>query len=125
MQVGKKTLMKIAAKGAGLPALEEAPLEGPVACIFSFGDPLTGAQIAFKFGKDHPQVAILGGVFDGKLLSKQEAMAMATMPSREVLLATFAMMLRSPLVQFASMCSAPLSGFARSMGELAKKKPAS
>jgi large subunit ribosomal protein L10 len=122
MKVGKKTLMRIAAKECGLPEIPEEKLEGPVACIFSFGDPLSGAQIAFRFGKDHAQVKLIGGIFEGKLLSKEETIEIARMPSREQLLAIFATMLRSPLVSFASMCNAPLSAFARGLSELTKKK---
>ncbi len=121
MKVAKKTLMAIAAKEAALPVMEEDKLDGPVACIFSFQDPLSGAQVAFKFSKDHPQITFLGGMFEGKLLSKQEAMALATIPSRQVLLAIFAGMIRSPLTKFASMCNNPLTGFARALKELEKK----
>lgn len=122
MKVGKKTLICIAAKEAGLPTIEDDTLDGPVSCIFSFGDPLSGAQIAFKFAKDHDKVALIGGIFDGKILTRKETIELAKMSNREVLLATFMSMLRSPLVQFASMCNSPLVGFTRAMSELAKKK---
>ena len=122
MKVAKKTLMKIAAKEKSLPELPDALMDGPVACIFSYADPLTGAQVAFKFGKDHPQVTFLGGIFEGKLLSQADAKALAQIPSRLVLLAIFAGMVRSPLQTFAGMCSSPLSGFARAVAEIAKKK---
>lgn len=122
MKVGKKTLMSIAAKDQGLPALLTLNLSGPVACIFSFADPLSGAQIAFKFSKDHQQVALIGGIFDGKVLSKEEAIAFAKIPGRMELFAQFASMLRAPLCQFASMCNAPLTGFARALSELSQKK---
>lgn len=124
MKVAKKTLMRLAAKDAKLPDISEKNLTGPIACIFSFADPLSGAQVAFKFAKDHAQVKLIGGIFDGKLLTKEEAMDMARMPGREQLLAMFATMLRSPLVSFASMCSSPLTGMARGLSELAKKKNA-
>jgi ribosomal protein L10 len=67
-------------------------------------------------------VKLIGGIFEGKLLSKEETIEIARMPSREQLLAIFATMLRSPLVSFASMCNAPLSAFARGLSELTKKK---
>jgi len=121
MRVAKKTLLKIAVKEAGMPDFDADILEGPVSCIFSFQDPLSGAQTAFKFGKDHDQVKILGGFFDGKMLSKEEAVELAKMPSRAQLLATFASMLRSPLVTFTGQCASPLSGFARALSELAEK----
>ena len=121
MKVAKKTLMQLAFKEAGLPEIEAKGIDGAVACIFSFADAVSGAQVAYKFGKDHDQVELVGGVFDGKLLSKEEAAAIAKMPSREQLLGTFVGMLRSPLVSFASMCSSPLGGFARALDQLAEK----
>jgi len=121
MKVAKKTLTKIAAKGANLPELPVEDLDGPVSLIFSFGDPLSGAQIAFKFSKDHEQVKLIGGVFDGKILTLNQSVELAKMPSRDVLLATFAAMIRSPLVKFASMCGSPLSGFARALKQMSEK----
>jgi len=121
MQVAKKTLLKIAAKEAGMPEIDADVITGPVSCIFSSTDPLSGAQIAFKFGKSHDQVQILGGIFDGKILTKEEAIELAKMPGRTELLAIFASMIRSPLVTFAGMCSSPLSGFARAVSEMAEK----
>lgn len=123
MKVAKKTLMRIAAKESGFPEVPEHLMEGPIACIFSFSDPLSGAQVAFKFSKDHNKVKLIGGIFDGKILNTAEALEMAKMPGRLELLAMFAGMLRSPLVSFASICNSPLSGFARGLSELAKKNP--
>lgn len=113
MKVAKKTLMQLAAKDLGLPELTYDTLQGPVACIFSFADPLTGAQVAFKFGKANPQVELIGGIFEGKLLSKEEAIAIAKIPGKQQLLGMFAAMLNSPL-----------SSFARGLSELAKQKEA-
>ena len=124
MKVAKKTLIRIAAQEQGLPEFEDAMMEGPVACIFSYTDPIAGAQIAYKLSKDHPQVSFLAALFDGKLLSQSDAKILAQIPGRQVLLAMFAGMLQSPLRSFAQICSSPLSGFARSLAELAKKKSA-
>ncbi|UPA22325.1 50S ribosomal protein L10 [Candidatus Peribacteria bacterium] len=113
MKVAKKTLMQLAAKDLGLPELTDKAIEGPVACIFSFSDPLTGAQVAFKFGKTNPQVELIGGIFEGKLLSKEEAVRLAKIPGKLQLLGMFAAMLNSPL-----------TSFARGLTELAKQKEA-
>ena len=122
MKVAKKTLMRIAAKEEGLPVPEESGMPGPVACIFSITDPIVGPQVALAFSKEHPQVSFVGGFFEGKLLTKADAMTLATIPGRQVLLATFAGMLQSPLRSFASIINSPLTGFARSLSELSKKK---
>ena len=63
LRVAKKTLMDLAMKNAKLPAPDESLLDGPIGCIFSFADPLSGAQVAFKFGKDHTQVELVGRIF--------------------------------------------------------------
>jgi large subunit ribosomal protein L10 len=111
MKVAKKTLMQLAAKDLGLPELTDATMNGPVACIFSFADPLTGAQVAFKFGKTNPQVELIGGIFEGKLLSKDEAISLAKIPGKMQLLG-----------MFASMLNSPLTSFARGLTELVKQK---
>lgn len=121
MKVAKKTLMRIAAREAGYADFSEESLDGAVACIFSFDDPLTGAQVAFKFSKTHPQVALIGGIFNGALLSKEAALAFARMPTRLQLLAMFMSMCQSPLQTFAAQCSTPMVSFARGISELAKK----
>jgi large subunit ribosomal protein L10 len=113
MKVAKKTLMQLAAKELGMPELTDDSIQGPVACIFSFADPMTGAQVAFKFGKTNPQVELIGGIFEGKLISKEEAITLAKMPNKLQLLGMFAAMLNSPL-----------SSFARGLSELAKQKEA-
>lgn len=111
MKVGKKTLMQIAAKDLNLPELSDEVLNGPVACIFSYEDALVGAQVAHKFAKDHPQVELIGGIFEGKLISKEEAITIAKIPGKLQLLGMFAAMINSPL-----------SSFARGLSELAKQK---
>ncbi len=113
MKVAKKTLMQIAAKELNMPELTDELLNGAVACIFSYEDPLSGAQIAFKFSKSHQQVELIGGVFEGKLLTKEEAVRLAKIPSKIQLLGMFAAMLNSPL-----------TSFARGLSELAKQKEA-
>ncbi len=113
MKVAKKTLMEIAFKEAGYPELDSTKLEGPIACIFSFDDPLSGGRIAFTFGKTQSQVALVGGVFEGKLLSKEEAVELAMIPSRLELLS-----------KFIGICASPLGSFAYGLKQIADKKEA-
>lgn len=113
MKVAKKTLTKIALREANLPEVPDDLLDGPVSVIFSYDDPMSGAQVAFKYSKAHEQVQIIGGMFDGKVLSKAQAIELASLPSREVLLATFMGMMQSPLRSFMATCNGPLSSFAR------------
>lgn len=124
MKVAKKTLIALAAKNAGYEGVEAKKMSGDVACILSYEDPMSGAQIAFGFSKDNPQIKFIGGIYDGKMLSKEEAIALAKMPNRQQLLGMFAGMLQSPLRSFASIVSSPLRSFAIATNEIAKKKAA-
>ncbi len=122
MKVAKKTLLSLAAKQAGLPEVNDAELEGGIAAIFSFGDPLAGAQVAKDFGKSAQFVKIMGGFYAGKFLNKSAALALASIPNRQVLLGTFAGMIQSPMRSFMSICNSPLTSFARALSERAKQK---
>lgn len=117
MKVAKKTLTRIAAAEAGLPELTEADMPGPISLIFSYNDAISGAQVAHKFGKENDQVQIVGGIFDGKVISKQDAVSLAQLPSRDILLATFMGMIQSPLRSFAFTINSPLNSFARMLKE--------
>ncbi len=101
MKVAKKNLMYLATKECGLPDIEESMLPGAVSIIFSYEDPLSGARTAYEFGKKHEQVKLLGGIFEGKVLSQKAAVTLATIPSRPQLLGIFAGMLQSPMSAFA------------------------
>lgn len=111
MKVAKKSLMQLAAKELQLPEISDETLNGPVACIFSFDDALAGAQVAFTFSKENPQVKLIGGIYDGKIVSAEEAVALAKIPSKLQLLGIFA-----------SMLNTPLRSFAIGLSEIAKKK---
>ncbi len=123
MKVTKKTLLRLAAKSLNNPFPEERDLPGPVACIFNYADPLSGARIAFAFGKEHPQVQIIGAVFEGNILAGSAAISLAKIPPRLTLLASFASLCRTPLQQFASVCNSPLQSFAIALQERSKKLP--
>ena len=122
MKVAKKTLIQLATKESNNPEFSDADLPKDIACIFSFGEPTSGASIAFKFAKDHPQIQLVGGIFDGKVLTANEANALAVIPSKLQLLGMFMSMCNAPLTQFASAIGSPLTGFARALSEIAKKK---
>lgn len=122
MKVTKKTLLRIAAKEEGFPEITDETFgTEPLAFVFSFDDEVSGAKVAFEFSKNNEKVKLLGGLLDGKILSETEALALAKMLSREELLAKFAGMLRSPLINFASICSTPLRSFAIGTKALADK----
>jgi large subunit ribosomal protein L10 len=110
--VSKNTLTTIAAREAGLDAIEEQ-LVGPTAIAFISGDPVVVAKGLRDFARTNPQLVIKGGVLDGKFMTPDDVRKLADLESREVLLAKVAGALQGVLQQAISLVSAPLSQAAR------------
>lgn len=117
--VSKNTLTTIAAREAGVDAIEEH-LVGPTAIAFIDGDPVVVAKGLRDFARTNPQLVIKGGVLDGKLLTPDEVRKLADLESREVLLAKVAGALQGVLQQAISLVAAPLSQAARLFAALEK-----
>jgi large subunit ribosomal protein L10 len=110
--VSKNTLTTIAAREAGLEAIEEQ-LVGPTAIAFINGDPVVVAKGLRDFARTNPQLVIKGGVLDGKFMTPDEVRRLADLESRDVLLAKVAGAMKGALQQAVSLVSAPLSKAAR------------
>ena len=121
--VVKNTLTKIAAREAGVQALDDL-LEGPSAIAFVTGDPVTVAKSLRDFGRNHPMLVVKGGVLDGKPLSADEIRKLADLESREVLLAKLAGAMKASLSQAVYLLNAPLAQAARVLGALEQKAQA-
>jgi large subunit ribosomal protein L10 len=96
--VVKNTLSKIAAREAGLAELESL-LEGPTAIAFIKGDPVDGAKALRDFAKTHPLLVVKGGVMEGRTLSPGDVTKIASLESREVLLAKLAGAMQATMAQ--------------------------
>jgi large subunit ribosomal protein L10 len=110
-RVIKNTLTRFAADKADRKQLESL-LTGPVAIAFGFDDVVKPAQIL----REHiravgSQLQIKGGILGDKLLTPEDIVALATMPSREVLLARLVGQLQAPIQALHNVLSAPLRGF--------------
>ena len=121
-KVAKKTLLRLAAKEAGLELPDEI-VEGTVGAAFSYEDAVSGPKMLKTTGKKIEVVKLLGGVMEGKVLSIQEMGELADLASREELLAKFVGMMRSPLQSFYGAISSPMSSLARSLSEYSKQLP--
>jgi large subunit ribosomal protein L10 len=118
--VVKNTLTKIAAREAGVEALD-ALLQGPSAIAFVKGDPVEAAKGLRDFAKAHPLLVIKGGVLEGKALSPAEITKLADLESREVLLAKLAGAMQASLQNAVSLFAAPLAQTARVIEALRQK----
>jgi len=110
-RVIKNTLTRFAADKADRKQLEPL-LTGPVAIAFGFDDVVKPAQVLREHIRSvGSQLQIKGGILGDKLLTPEDIVALATMPSREVLLARLVGQLQAPIQALHNVLSAPLRGF--------------
>ena len=106
-RVLKNTLTSIAVREAGYEELVGL-LQGPTAVAFVHGDPVQAAKDLAEFARTHPALIVKGGVMDGRVLGVDEVRRLATLESREVLLARLAGLLQASAQQAVNLLAAPL-----------------
>ena len=85
----KNNITRRALAECGIEGLEEK-LEGPTAVVMSKEDYLEPSKIIYKYSKDNEFYKIKGGVIDGKVMTTEEIITLAKLPSRETLLSMLA-----------------------------------
>jgi large subunit ribosomal protein L10 len=120
-RVLKNTLTSIAVREAGYEDLV-ALLQGPTAVAFVHGDPVQAAKDLAEFARTHPSLVLKGGVMDGKVLGAAEVRQLATLESREVLLARLAGLLQASAQQTVNLLAAPLRQVATMTAALRDQK---
>lgn len=98
--VVKNTILGRAADAAGLDGLESV-LEGTTAIATSADDYVASARILQKFADTHDSFSIKSGYLDGEVIPLEKIIALAKLPSREVLLATVCSVFNAPIAAFA------------------------
>lgn len=119
--VAKNTLVKLAAKEAGVEGLDEY-LTGPTAIAFIHGEAVDAAKALKKFSGENKVFVVKGGYMDGKALDASQVEAIAELDSREVTLAKLAGAMKGNLAKAAGLFNAPASQVARLSAALAEKK---
>ena len=113
LTVAKNTLIDRVTRENGSWKAIESLLAGPTALAIGFDDPVAAAKVVTDFAKEKRKVEIKvrGGVLEGKTLDAEAVKALASMPSKEVLLSRLLGSLQSPAQKLASA----LSGGARDL----------
>ena len=92
MHVYKNNLAALAIKNVNLPEIPDV-LAGPTAFIFTGDDVAAPAKVVKEFMKENDTLELKGGMMDGEVLSVEEVIAVASLPSREELMGQIAGML--------------------------------
>ena len=109
LRVMKNTLVRRAVEGTAFAGLAEQ-MTGPL--IYSISDdPVAAAKVLNDFAKTNDKLVLKAGSFAGDLLDKAGVQALASIPSRNELLA-----------QLLGIMQAPVTGFACALAALAKQR---
>ena len=104
LHVLKNTLARRAVAGTPFEVASET-MSGPL--IYGFSeDAVAAAKVIADFAKGNDKLVIKGGAYAGKSLSADGVKALAAIPSREVLIAQIAGLLKSPIQRFAAVLAA-------------------
>lgn len=102
--IAKKTLIRIAFKNVIGVDLDIETLPGQVAILIAKEDKIAPLGVVGKFAKEfakEEKIKFSGGYIDGRVLDAAEATKLASLPSREVLLAKLLGSMMSPLSSLA------------------------
>ena len=99
-KVIKNNITKRALKENGIEGLDEV-LEGPTAVIMTNEDYLEPTKAIYNFCKNNDYYKIKGGIVDGKVMTAEEIITLAKLPSRQDLLSMLAGGLLATISKFA------------------------
>jgi large subunit ribosomal protein L10 len=109
LRVLKNTLVRRAVVDTSFAGLTDQ-MSGPLIYAFS-ADAVAAAKVLQDFAKSNDKLVLKAGCFSGKVLDKAGVQALASIPSREELLA-----------KLLGVMQAPVSGFVGAVAALAKKR---
>ncbi len=120
-KVYKNTMMRFAFKDSNLEEFNEH-LTGPNAIAFGYDDPVQVAKLSYDFAKTNEKLEIKAGVVDGKVVGVDEIKRLASLPSKDVLIAQVLAGFNSPIQGFANVLNGTLKGLVVALNAIAEKK---
>ena len=119
-RVLKNRLMQKAFNELGYTEFDEA-LNGPTAVAFATTDPSAPAKILLESADKTKKVSIKCGMVDGAFITPDGVKELATLPSKEVLIAKLLGTMSAPISGLARVLNETISGLARVLNQIAEK----
>jgi len=123
-RVTKNTLLRLAAsKSPALAEVDPSTFSGPMALAMGFDDEVAPARVIFQYAKAHKALEIVGAITgDGIVLNAAQVKALATLPSREQLLAQVVGTIAAPLSGMLSVMSGNVRSIINVLNALSEAK---
>jgi len=101
LKVAKNRLVKLAIAGSADCSTLTPMMIGQTAVVFAKSDFTGVAKVLHDFAKKHESLEIVAGCCESQLFDKQGVVALAKVPSREVLLSRLCGVLQAPVAKMA------------------------
>ena len=123
LRVLKNTLARRAVKGTPFEKLSDQ-MAGPL--MYGIAqDPVAGAKVLAAFAKDNEKFVIKGGAMANTLISVNEVKALASLPSRDELLARLVGTMQAPVAKLVRTMNEVPGKFVRTLAAVRDAKAAS
>ena len=120
LRVLKNTLARRAVQGTPFEKLSDQ-MVGPLAYGIS-KDPVAAAKVLHAYAKGNDKLVIKGGAMPGQVMNAKEVGQLATMPSREQLLATLLGTMQAPIAKFVQTLNEVPGKFVRTVAAVRDQK---
>ena len=120
LRVLKNTLARRAVQGTPFEKLADQ-MVGPLAYGIS-KDPVAAAKVLHTYAKGNDKLVIKGGAMPNHVMGAKEVGSLATMPSREQLLASLMGTMNAPITKFVQTLNEVPSKFVRTLAALRDQK---
>ncbi|ANX00048.1 50S ribosomal protein L10 [Thermoclostridium stercorarium subsp. thermolacticum DSM 2910] len=118
----KNSIIRFAAQENGYDLNQY--LVGPTALAISLNDPVAPSKLLTKFAKEFEKLEIKAGVVEGKIVDINGIKAIASLPSKEELVAKVVGGLSGPLYGIVNVLNANIRGLVVALNAIAEKKQA-
>jgi large subunit ribosomal protein L10 len=120
LRILKNTLVRRAVVGTPFESLAQH-MVGPLAYGIS-NDPVTAAKVLNEFAKTNEKFVIKAGALAGQVMTAKEVATLATMPSREELLAKLMGTMQAPVAKFVQTLNEVPGKFVRTLAAVRDQK---
>ena len=123
LKVSKNTLFKIAMKETGFAELPEEMTKGPNIYALCYDDPVAVAKVLKEYANDKTQKAFIlkGGLLENQQLTLAQVMALADLPSKEVLLGQVVRTIAAPLSGLVNVLSGTMRNLVTCLAQIRDK----
>jgi large subunit ribosomal protein L10 len=123
LTVIKNTFLRRSIKDAGLPQLDQY-LTGQTAFVVGDKDICASAKILKTFSSEFEKPKIRAGILDNSILETAQVIALADLPSKEILQSQLLALLLTPATKLVRTLNEPATSLARVLAAIAEKAPA-